>query len=368
MINSSLEFFGLRLDGLGELADLERLARQINTRFILGNTAFSKLQHLDFHNPPLVVQPGEPTDVSIASSLDATEFQNSTQNLVLVGGGATIDFGKVVSVALNSRSTLEKAFESSAERVAIPSFHNPRILAVPTTCGSGSEVSSSAIVNVEGRKIAIVCPSFLPTATIYLPELLSNSTRSHFPGMLDIVGHSLEPLLSRTKSTYLESLSTQAIRLVMKTSRDGAGVLRPTEISNLQLAGRMAGNVQNSASVGLPHALAHTKPTAPHGLLVGHYNVQLLRALRRMHHPYFSYLTSLLDAWEIDLESLIAWCDDVISAHCESRNISFQALDLNQDVRKNLLDHSFVRASVIDDYEKVFDIAEFTMPLEGEVA
>jgi alcohol dehydrogenase class IV len=368
LIDSSFEFFGLRLDGLGEFADLERLAKQINTRFILGNTAFTKLRHLDFHNPPLVVPPGEPTDDSIASSLDSAENHTSTQNLVLVGGGATLDFGKMFSVALNSRSTLDKAFKSTAERVAIPSFHNPRILAVPTTCGSGSEVSSSAIVTVEGRKVAIVCPSFLPTATIYLPELLSKSTRSHIPGMLDIVGHSLEPMLSRTKSTYLESLSTQAIRLVMKTSGDGAGVLRPTEISNLQLAGRMAGKVQNSSSVGLPHALAHTYPTAPHGLLVGHYNVQLLRELRHMRHPYFSYLTSLLGGWEIDLDSLIAWCEDVISADCEYRNIIFQTLDLDQDVRKSLLAHSFVRASMIDDYDKVFDVAKFTMPVEGAVA
>ncbi len=134
-----------------------------------------------------------------------------------------------------------------------------KLVAVPTTSGSGSEVTKYAVVKYRGFKATIVSEKICPTAaivdpllTVSLPEKLTAYTA------LDALTHNLEAFLSTKSSPFTDVIASEGIRLglgyIEKACADGTDLIART---NLALASVFGGIAITNASAGIVHALSH---------------------------------------------------------------------------------------------------------------
>jgi acetaldehyde dehydrogenase/alcohol dehydrogenase len=229
----------------------------------------------------------EPTDQQIRAGVDA--LGDPPPDLIVAGGGGSvIDAAKMIrlfheSPGLTLRE-LTLPFLDARERVAhYPDLEHPiRLAAVPTTAGTGSEVSPAAVLTSEGRKLTLVDYSLVPDVAIVEPRL----TLTMPPVMtadtgVDALTHALEAYVSIFASPFTDAFCLQAVHLILealpRAMRDGDDLAARTDMAN---AATIAGLVFSNAFVGVNHALAHVVG-ARFGVAHGRANGLFLRRVLR---------------------------------------------------------------------------------------
>jgi acetaldehyde dehydrogenase / alcohol dehydrogenase len=187
------------------------------------------------------------------------------QAIVAVGGGSVLDAAKVMRM-LHEHPDLDVKqlmlpFLDPRKRVAqYPSMHHDvMLIAIPTTAGTGSEVSPAAVITVGGRKATLVDYSLLPDRAVIDPELtLSMPPTITADSGIDALTHALEAGVSIFASPYTDAFCVQAARLIFdalpRAVRDGSDLEARTDMAN---AATIAGLAFSNAFVGFNHALAH---------------------------------------------------------------------------------------------------------------
>jgi acetaldehyde dehydrogenase/alcohol dehydrogenase len=137
--------------------------------------------------------------------------------------------------------------------------HRIRLAALPTTAGTGSEVSPAAVITHEGRKLTLVDYSLVPDMAIVDPRL----TLTLPPDMtadtgVDALTHALEAYVSIFASPFTDAFCLQAMHLILealpRAVADGSDLAARTDMAN---AATIAGLAFSNAFVGVNHALAH---------------------------------------------------------------------------------------------------------------
>ncbi|OBH27432.1 bifunctional acetaldehyde-CoA/alcohol dehydrogenase [Mycobacterium sp. E342] len=185
--------------------------------------------------------------------------------LVAVGGGSVLDAGKAIRLFYEhpekSLDELTMPFLDPRKRVAdYPADrHRVQLVAVPTTSGTGSEVSPAAVLTVRGKKETLVDYSLVPDLAIVDPVLTSSMPRKLTADTgIDALTHALEACVSIFASPYTDALCAQAARLIFdalpRAYDDPDDLSARTDMSN---AATLAGLAFSNAFVGTNHALAH---------------------------------------------------------------------------------------------------------------
>ncbi|MDR0922138.1 MAG: iron-containing alcohol dehydrogenase [Lactobacillales bacterium] len=176
--------------------------------------------------------------------------------MIAIGGGSAIDAAKAM------KFFSEKIFHST-----ILAF-----IAIPTTSGTGSEVTNfSVITNSElGIKYPLVADSIQPTLAILDTNLVLTvpPTITADTGM-DVLTHAIEAYVSTKSSIISDALCEKVVKLVFENLEE-AYQHGETEKAreNMHLASAMAGMAFNQASLGLNHGIAHAAGArfhVPHG-------------------------------------------------------------------------------------------------------
>ncbi len=185
--------------------------------------------------------------------------------IVAIGGGSVIDAAKVMRLFHESPrlqlNELTLPFLDARKRVAhYPQIeHHAKLVAIPTTAGTGSEVSPAAVLTVGERKVTLVDYSLVPDVAIIDPRL----TLAMPPAMtadtgIDALTHALEAGVSIFASPHTDAFCMQAINLIVdalpRAYRDGGDLAARTDMAN---AANIAGLAFSNAFVGVCHALAH---------------------------------------------------------------------------------------------------------------
>ncbi|RMF01341.1 MAG: iron-containing alcohol dehydrogenase [Chloroflexi bacterium] len=224
-----------------------------------------------------------PTTVEVTAGLELAR-QNQVQAIIALGGGSPIDVGKAIAMLMaNGGSYADYQWGGKAiTRRSLP------LLAVPTTAGTGSEVSKVAvIVDPENPlKKGVLNPLMFAHAAILDPEL----TRS-LPGWLtaatgiDAFTHALETFIGRRANPYTDQLALCALRKIWSAlPQAAANGQNLAARQDMMLAATWAGMAMDHAGLGLIHALS--------GPLTGHLhlhhgvaNALLLPAVLRFNLP-----------------------------------------------------------------------------------
>jgi acetaldehyde dehydrogenase/alcohol dehydrogenase len=217
-------------------------------------------------------EPGEAQIRAGAKVLD----QLRPDLLIAAGGGSVIDAAKAMRLFHESPELLLEEltlpFLDARKRVAhYPQIdHSVRLVAVPTTAGTGSEVSPAAVLTVMGRKATLVDYSLVPDMAVVEPRL----TVSMPPALtadtgVDALTHALEAAVSIFASPYTDAFCIQAVYQILpnlpRAFADGSDLEARSAMAN---AATIAGLAFSNAFVGVNHALAHAvgaRFDIPHG-------------------------------------------------------------------------------------------------------
>ena len=256
----------------------------IKTHIYFGDNALNRLLELPYKNvliiaDPFVVTSGlihqltvrlQQADISwkvfqdivpdppvekVAAGVEAV-MQLCPEALIAVGGGSAMDSAKAIK-------EVARKMDASV---------SPALIAIPTTSGTGSEVTSFSVIsdNVNQRKIPLVSEEMLPDEAILDVEMVKSVPAGVTADTgMDVFTHALEAYVSTNNNEFSGALAEKAIEIV------GSFLLRSyldnTDLharQKMHVASCLAGLAFNAASLGLNHGMAHQLGShfhIPHG-------------------------------------------------------------------------------------------------------
>lgn len=232
------------------------------------------VKHDIFHE----VEP-DPTLANVTKGLD---LLNSYQPdvIIAIGGGSPMDAAKVMWLMYEHPEVefegLAMRFMDIRKRVyELPALGKKAILvAIPTTSGTGSEVTPFAVVTDEqaGIKYPLADYALTPNMAIVDPELvLSMPKKLTAYGGIDALTHALESYVSVLATEFTEGLALEAIALIFKYLPRSYhnGARDPEAREKIHYAATIAGMAFANAFLGICHSMAHKLGSTfhvPHGL------------------------------------------------------------------------------------------------------
>ncbi len=214
-----------------------------------------------------------PTDPDIESIEKAVTIskQFNVDVVLSIGGGSTMDAGKVIAARLTNKKSIRK-MRGLLKITKKPIF----MIAVPTTCGTGSECTVASVVTdlERNEKYAINDPKLIPqyavldpTTLLTLPKNLIATTA------LDALTHAIEAYIGRSNTKNTLSHAGRAIHLIYENLVEAYECNTDLELLGvLQKASYEAGIAFTKAYVGYVHAFSHAISAyyhLPHGYLNG---------------------------------------------------------------------------------------------------
>ena len=195
------------------------------------------------------VVPDPPLEVVAKGVRQVEEFRPDV--LVAFGGGSALDCAKAM---------------------AHFSPQSPPLWAIPTTAGTGSEVTSFAVLtdSEKGVKYPLVDDSLLPALAVLEPSFLEGVPPAVTADTgMDVLTHAAEAWVARGANPYTDALAEKAFTLAFENLSAAFDGDREAK-ANMLLASNLAGLAFNGAGLGLCHGLAHALGGTyhiPHGRL-----------------------------------------------------------------------------------------------------
>lgn len=194
-------------------------------------------------------------------------FRQNPANLILaVGGGSVLDMAKLIAILSVQGGS---AADVVLGRRPIAENGQP-VMAIPTTAGTGAEVTHFATVYVDQRKHSLAHPSMRPAYAIVDPEL-TYSLPPHTTAVtgLDAFSQAVESMWSVAASRETKDYSREAIRLALDHLHSAVHQPSPQARYAMSKASHLAGKAIDIAKTTAPHALSYTL-TARFGVPHGH--------------------------------------------------------------------------------------------------
>ncbi len=177
-------------------------------------------------------------------------------SVISLGGGSAIDTAKGIAILLKEGGKISdyEGFQMLGRK------QTPHI-AIPTTCGTGSEVTYVAVIKdwENNRKLLFGDYNIIPDVAILDPEFIKTLPPNLVAATgMDALTHAIEAMTSPQRQPIADALALHAIRLIKKSIIDATNSNNITQKGTLLLASNIAGIAFSNAQVGLAHAIAHT--------------------------------------------------------------------------------------------------------------
>jgi alcohol dehydrogenase len=209
------------------------------------------------------------SEVSVVEACAAQAKKSGAEGLIAIGGGSVMDTAKAANVIFSLGGNLVEDYSGSQ---TIPHALKP-LVAIPTTAGTGSEVSSSAVILDQKSHVKLSFnDSFLqPDLAILDPELtLSVPPKLTAMTGMDAFTHAIESYTSVQANPMSDAMAMKALKLIHRS------LLRCVEQgsdlearSHMLIAANMAGIAFEHAMVGVVHSMSHATggiAQVPHGM------------------------------------------------------------------------------------------------------
>ncbi|AFN76558.1 iron-containing alcohol dehydrogenase [Stutzerimonas stutzeri DSM 10701] len=224
----------------------------------------------------------EPTAASIRAGVQMVR-EGDFDSIVALGGGSPIDSAKAIGILGKFGGEMrDYRFPRDVSDAGLP------LIAIPTTAGTGSEVTRFTIITDETSDEKMLCAGlgFMPVAALIDYELtLSLPPRVTADTGIDALTHAIEAYVSRKASLYSDAQALEAMRLLAPNLR--AAFHEPRNLAAreaMMLGATLAGIAFSNASVALVHGMSRPIGAffhVPHGLS----NAMLLPAVTAFSIP-----------------------------------------------------------------------------------
>lgn len=209
----------------------------------------------------------DPPDTMIEAAAEMA-VNEGVDGIVAIGGGSAIDTAKGINVLINNPPPIMKYF-------GVQKTLNPGVpmIFIPTTSGTGSEVTNMCVVSCTSldKKDSVVSPVCVGTLAILDPDLtLGLPPKMTAATGIDALAHAVESLTGGQANPISDALAREAIRLIGKwlpvAFREGSNLEAREQ---MLLASMYAGMAFTNALVHVGHSIGHTLGAQfhlPHGI------------------------------------------------------------------------------------------------------
>ena len=183
------------------------------------------------------------------------EIQNFKPDLFLaIGGGAVIDYAKIVNVV--------DVREDLAELIV--NYKYPfnkkytKLAVIPTTAGSGAEVTSNAVIYVDGIKHSFESELLLPDHFFLVPEfLISAPNKIKASAGFDAIAQALESLVSRKSNAKSVEYASKSLRVSVNSFISFINDPNMKNATEMSIASNLAGKAISISKTTAPHATSY---------------------------------------------------------------------------------------------------------------
>ena len=218
---------------------------------------------------------GEPTDLMIDALMEDFAKTGCTR-IIAIGGGAVIDMAKILILDGHY-----KAEDIYLKKVPLKKARN--LIAVPTTCGAGSEVSNVTIAELTNlhTKMGLAIDELYAEDAVLIPELLSKLPYDFFANSaIDAFIHAIESYMSPRATLYTQMFSMKAMEMILegfKAIIEHGEEYRMNLLEEFLVASNLAGVAFGNAGTGIVHAMSYPLSGVYH-VAHGEANYQFLTA------------------------------------------------------------------------------------------
>jgi alcohol dehydrogenase class IV len=229
------------------------------------------VESLSKHNiDPVVFAEVEPNPVASTVHKGGKLFSEEQCDLIIaVGGGSSMDAAKAIAVTINNPGDILD-YRRGGKLVQEPL---PPIYAIPTTAGTGSEVTAVAVITdpVRKRKFVVASPLVAPKIAFVDPAMTYTLPRHHIAATgMDALVHAIEAYTANRAHPVSDALALEAIRMIREYLP--ASYSDPTNHeakAQVLLASTIAGFAIALSGCALVHSMSHAMTAwfhVPHGL------------------------------------------------------------------------------------------------------
>lgn len=197
---------------------------------------------------------GEPSD-EMAEAI-YRDLKGEYKRIIAIGGGTVIDISKLF--ALKNVSPILDLYDGKLEIIK-----EKELVLVPTTCGTGSEMTNIAILalNSRGTKKGLAVDEMYADQAVLIPELLAGLPFRFFAtSSIDALIHAIESSLSPKGNSYTRMFGYRAIEMILKgylKIRDEGQEARIPLLEDFLIASNYAGIAFGNAGCAAVHALSY---------------------------------------------------------------------------------------------------------------
>tara|TARA_A100001011_G_scaffold400523_1_gene515881 strand:+ start:149 stop:1264 length:1116 start_codon:yes stop_codon:yes gene_type:complete len=190
-------------------------------------------------------------------------------DLVLaIGGGGVMDLAKIANIVeivnLKSLKKMLLDYQTPGKKKKYP------LIAIPTTAGSGAEVTSNAVIYINKIKHSVESQLLLPNYYFLLPKLIiGNPKKLKSDAGFDVIAQSIESLISVKSNKSSIYFAKQSLILSSKNYLSFIDKPTKTNSENMILAANLAGKAINISKTTAPHAVSYPF-TSIYGINHGH--------------------------------------------------------------------------------------------------
>jgi len=188
------------------------------------------------NDSPLFIQTGEPT-IEVFQHFQKVLQKHDSDYLIAIGGGSVIDLVKLLK----------------------KDIHIPMV-AIPTTIGSGAEVSQYSLLIGANSKQVTASSLLLPEVVIINPNFFKSLSREQIIYQsIDALSHAIESLVSRSANHLSDTLALSSLNdlYTQLTELSDNVAMTDSLLERIKISSTLAGLAQSSAATGLVHAFAH---------------------------------------------------------------------------------------------------------------
>lgn len=209
---------------------------------------------------------GEPSDEMVENIYNDIK-DIDCKRIIAIGGGTIIDISKIF--VLKNVSPVTDLFDRKIEII-----RDKELIIVPTTCGTGSEVTNISILALKARntKLGLAVDEMYADSAVMIPELLKGLPFKFFAtSSIDALIHAVESAVSPKATAYTEMFSYEAIKMIIKGYQEivqNGQEARIPLLEDFLIASNYAGIAFGNAGCAAVHAMSYPLGATyhvPHG-------------------------------------------------------------------------------------------------------
>ncbi|PLX66205.1 MAG: hypothetical protein C0603_12415 [Denitrovibrio sp.] len=298
-------FFGFNaIENFKELLKPYRRVCVVSGRKSIDATGFKKYLNEHFKTTDFFYFSEIEENPSINTIIKGAKFarENKADLIIGFGGGSPLDASKAIAAfATNNKGFYELLSEPKLENEPLP------LIAVPTTCGTGSEMNNYAIITDTEKmdKVNFAKENTFPKYAVIDPVFLrSLDQKTIYATAFDAITHALEGFISTKANPFSDSTAITAMEIIMSTFAAGADVKEDETLVNFLYGSSLAGITILHTGTTLLHALGYwltNEKKIHHGtaniILLPYY----LEMLRDKGVERYAVIAGLMQKHELDI-------------------------------------------------------------------